>query len=209
MVGHAFAIQNQFGRLLDETFYKAELARRCSESGLAMAREVLICVGHGPFCKDYFLDLVLGGSTVTEGKCVEVLTRAHRGQALNYLLLAGTHHGSLVNFRPTRVQREFVSTQLDLDLRRAFTVSQDRWPADAEHKRLLDAATAFCADVGLGLDLPLYRQAFMTLANGRPQTPLPVPVWSAGRVVHEHPMYRVTEEVGVAAKRNHQGKSVR
>ena len=109
MLGHAFAVHNEYGRLLDESFYKSEVAHRCVRDGIAVKREVLIRVRHATFHKDYFIDMLLDGSTVIEGKAVEAIAPSHQGQALNYLLLAGTHHGSLVNFRPTRVQRDFVS----------------------------------------------------------------------------------------------------
>jgi GxxExxY protein len=198
MLGQAFQIHNEYGRLLDEEFYKTELARRCSQVGLAVAREVLIRVRHGHFSQDYFIDLLLDGSTIIEGKCAQAITPAHRGQTLNYLLLAGTHHGSLVNFRPFKVKREFVSTQLTHDLRRRFTVSRHHWPDDAAHQRLLDVACAFCADVGLGLDLTLYRQAFTTLMGGPSLEPQPVAIFSGERVVHEQAMYLVTDDVGLA-----------
>jgi GxxExxY protein len=198
MLGHAFGIHNEYGRLLDEKFYKAELARRCSGVGLAVAREVLIRVRHGQFSKDYFIDLLLDGSTIIEGKCAQTITPAHRGQTLNYLLLSGTHHGSLVNFRPFRVKREFVSTQLTHDIRQRFTLNRHHWPDDAAHQKLLDVAGAFCADVGLGLDLTLYRQAFTTLMGGPSLEPQPVAIFGGERVVHEQAMYMVTADVGLA-----------
>ncbi len=197
MLGHSFAIHNEFGRLLDEKFYKAELAYRCSQVGLQANREVMIRVRHAHFTKDYFIDLLLADSTIVEGKCVEMLSPSHRGQALNYLLLAGTHHGSLVNFRPLKVKREFVSNQLSHDLRRRFATSHYHWPDDATHQQLMDVAIAFCADIGLGLDLPLYRQAFLTLLGGPFVLPQRVPISSGERVVHEHEMFLVTEDVGL------------
>lgn len=198
MLRHAFDIHNEYGRLLEEQFYKAELARRCVQAGMPVVREVLIRVWHGPFTKDYFIDLLLDGSTITEGKCVQTFTPAHRGQTLNYLLLSGTHHGSLVNFRPFKVKREFVSTRLTHDIRRCFTVSRHQWPDDAAHRRLLDIASTFCADVGLGLDLTLYRQAFTSLMGGPSVEPQPVAILCGERVLHEHAMYLVTDDVGLA-----------
>jgi hypothetical protein len=46
MLGHAFAVHNEYGRLRDEAFYKAELAHRCLREGLTVSREVLIRVRH-------------------------------------------------------------------------------------------------------------------------------------------------------------------
>ncbi|MDA0224980.1 MAG: hypothetical protein O2975_02585 [Proteobacteria bacterium] len=73
MLGHAFAIHNQYGWLLDEKIYKVEPAHRCMAAGVAAVREVLIRVCHGAFSKDYFIDLLLEGSTVTEGKCAQAI----------------------------------------------------------------------------------------------------------------------------------------
>src|SRR5438128_1217634 len=83
--GHAIDIHNQFGRLLDEAVYKSELAQRCSQSGLLTAREVVIRVHHGVFSKDFFIDLLIGSSTVIEAKTVAELTDGHRAQGINYL----------------------------------------------------------------------------------------------------------------------------
>lgn len=198
MLGHAFAIHNEYGRLLDESLYKTELAHRCLTSGLAVAREVLIRVRHGVFSKDYFIDLLLDDSTITEGKCAQSLLQSHRGQALTYLLMAGVHHGSLVNFRPLKVQREFVSTQLTLELRRRFELSAHSWPDDSEHRRLREIAVAFCSDVGLGLDVTLYRQAFTTLMGGHSVLPQTVPILAGPRIIGQHSLHLVRESVGLA-----------
>jgi GxxExxY protein len=83
MLGHAFAVHNEYGRLRDEAFYKAELAHRCLREGLTVSREVLIRVRHAHFRKDYLIDMLLDGSTVIEGKAVEAIAPSHHGQALN------------------------------------------------------------------------------------------------------------------------------
>ncbi len=41
-----------------------------------------------------------------------MLTPRHRGQLLNYLILADAAHGKLINFRTDRVQHEFVNNNL-------------------------------------------------------------------------------------------------
>ena len=196
MLGHAFAIHNEFGRLLDETIYKTELAERCLKHGFDVNREVLIRVRHRGFTKDYFIDLLLCGSTIVEAKTAKVLTEAHHGQGINYLLLSGTHHGSLVNFRPVRVQREFLSTQLTYAIRTQFEIETIAWPRDDEHTLLRDVATAFCTDVGIGLDIALYREAFASLLGikGRDL----VSIVSGGRKLGHHEMYLLNPNVGLA-----------
>ena len=196
MLGHAFDIHNDFGRLLDESIYKAELASRCIKSGFDARREVLIRVRHQAFAKDYFIDLLLDDSTITEAKTSKTLTEAHRGQGINYLLLAGTHHGSLVNFRPSSLGREFLSTHLTHAIRRRFEVHDRNWPSDDDHARLREVAAAFCADVGIGLDLPLYREAFAFLLGiNNPQL---VPIISGDRRLGHHEMYLLNQDTGLA-----------
>jgi GxxExxY protein len=165
MMAHAFAIHNRYGRLLKESMYQQELAVRCAKDGLEALREVLIRVRHGIFVKDYHLDLLLNGSTIVEAKVVNDLIAAHHGQGINYLLLAGVHHGSLVNFRPPRVDRRFLSTGLTLEIRQRFESMISRWPACPDHENVRTCLERFAADVGLGLDLPLYREAIETMAG--------------------------------------------
>ena len=196
MMRYAFDIHNQFGRLLDESIYKTELTDRCTAHGFTVQREILIRVRHQIFVKDYFLDLLLCGSTIIEAKTVQVLTEANRGQGLNYLLLAGTHHGSLVNFRPASVKREFLSTQLTLQKRRQFTTTETHWPADDNHARLRDQTISLAADAGLGLDVQLYREGIAALI-GQANRRL-VPVLSGSKTIGNHEMYLLREDTGLA-----------
>ncbi len=194
----AFEIHNEYGRLLDEEFYKTELKKRCSQIGLQVTREQLIRVRHGQFTKDYFIDLLFENSVIVECKCAQSITSAHRGQTLNYLLLTEAHHGSLVNFRPFKVKREFVSSNLTHELRRKFQVNGVSMDAGPAFQRFMEVAIAFCSDVGLGLDLQLYRQAFMAI-NGSPfLEPKSVPIFSDDQVVYEHSMNLLTQEIGLA-----------
>jgi GxxExxY protein len=195
MLGHAFAIHNQFGRLLDESIYKLELAARCEADGMTAQREVGLRVAHGGFVKDYFIDLLLCGSTIVEAKTTKELIAAHHGQGINYLLLAGTHHGSLVNFRPSRVEARFLSTRLSHDLRRRYEISADSWPSDNTHRWLRECLHAFCSDVGLGLDLPLYREALACLAPCPQQL---VPIVSGSKKIGHHEMLMASPNTALA-----------
>ena len=198
MVGHAFAIHNQYGRMLDEKIYKSELAYRCAQDGLTAEREVLIRMRHGSFVKDYFIDLLLAGSTVAEAKCAAAIAPAHRAQALNYVLLAGTHHGSLVNFRPLKVQSEFVSTTLTPADRQRFSVVAHNWPDDTEHQKLREIVVSLCTDVGLGLEVALYREAVMMLVGGQSVLPQPIRIMAGSRQLGEHTMHLLRDSVGLA-----------
>ena len=195
MLGHAFDIHNQFGRLLDEFAYKKELADRCSGDDMPARREVGIVVRHKNFSKEYFIDLLLCDSTIVEAKTAKETLAAHRGQGINYLLLAGTSHGSLVNFRPSRVVRHFLSTRLRHDIRRTFETTVSNWPSDEAHASLKETVVELGRDIGLGLDLPLYRDAIAHLM----QIPRSlVPLKHEGSLVGHHEMSLLREDIGIA-----------
>jgi GxxExxY protein len=195
MLGHAFAIHNQFGRLLDEVIYKTEMADRCLRDGMQVQREVRIWVSHREFMKDYFIDLLLCNSTIIEVKTAKETLKAHHGQGINYLLLAGTHHGSLVNFRPSRVVRRFLSTQLKHETRRQFDTAEVSWPVGDDHARLRDCVVELCRDIGLGLDLPLYREAIAFLTGSTRNL---IPLMQSASIIGHHEMPLLRADVGLA-----------
>ncbi len=195
MMAHAFDIQNEFGRLLDELIYKKALAERCISDGMPARREVGIRVEHQSFAKEYFIDLLLCDSTIIEAKTARETLAAHRGQGINYLLLAGTKHGSLVNFRPPRVVRHFLSTRLTHDIRRAFETTESNWPLNEAFMNLRDGVIELGRDIGLGLDLPLYREAISHLMQCPRHL---VPLKSGSSMVGHHEMTLLTPDVGLA-----------
>jgi GxxExxY protein len=189
------AVHNQFGRLLDEFIYKKELAGRCSKDGMPAQREVRIRVTHRDFVKDYFIDMLLCGSTIIKAKTAKETLAAHQGQGINYLLLAGTHHGSLVNFRLPSMKRYFLSTRLTHDLRPQFKTIEAGWPKDDDHARLRDCVMELVRDIGLGLDLLLYREAIAHLTNSTREL---VPLKSDSSNLGHHEMTVLKEDVGIA-----------
>ena len=57
ILGIAFDVHNEFGRLLDESIYKRAIALRCAAAGILPARqEVQITVRFEGFEKQYFMD---------------------------------------------------------------------------------------------------------------------------------------------------------
>lgn len=195
MVGHSMAIHNQFGRLLDEHIYKKELAERCSKDGMPAQREVRIRVTHRDFVKDYFIDMLLCGSTIIEAKTTKETLAVHKGQGINYLLLAGTHHGSLVNFRLPRMKRYFLSTRLTHELRRQFNTIEAGWPKDEDHERLRSSVMSFVKDIGISLDLPLYREAIAHLTGCSRQL---VQLKNGSSSLGHHEMTLLNDEVAIA-----------
>ena len=176
IMGIVFDVHNEFGRLLDEEFYKAEIAARCADLDILPAeREVRILVTHQDFMKDYLMDLLFCHGFMLEAKAAaDRLVASPRAQALNYLLLAGLKHGRLVNFRTERVQHEFVSTTLTPEERRRFRVADGEWvEVNAESRLLRKIMVELLEDWGAFLEANLYREALVHFMGG------PVSVWQA------------------------------
>jgi GxxExxY protein len=195
-----FDIHNEFGRLLDEDLYKREIAARCAGIGILPAeREVQIRVTHQSFIKDYFMDLLFCHGFMLEGKAAERLVATHRGQSLNYLLLAGLKHGCLVNFRTDRVQHEFISTTLTLEERRRFRVEESDWvELNAESRQLKLKAIELLEDGGAFLDVNLYREALVHFAGGPLKVCQAVEVFSGPRQLGAQNLNLLNEHTGFA-----------
>jgi GxxExxY protein len=195
VTGGAFSVHNSIGRFFDEQIYQGELAEKCSSMGLATRLELPITVSHKEFSKTYYVDFVVENSVPYELKAVEALTGAHHNQLLNYLLLLGWRHGKLLNFRPPSLESRFVSTTLNHAERMPLAVHEREWietcPEDELLKsRLLD----LLRDIGLFLDVSLYREASLKLMEKDSLGLQAVEIHSSGRVLGFHRMCLLNHE---------------
>lgn len=179
----AFALHNTLGRLCDERIYQDELALRCGKAGIAGQREVELLACHQTFEKSYYLDLLLESGAVYELKTVESLASRHQNQLINYFLLTGTHHGKLINFRPTSVESRFVSTRLNHDDRTRFRIFDSEWHQCNDTERLESTLISLLEDWGTFLDIHLYREALLHLLDGPNTGLLPIAIQVQGRTV--------------------------
>lgn len=207
IMGVVFEVHNEFGKLLDEELYKCEIAARCVALGLEPAeREVRIRVSHQSFVKDYFMDLLFCHGFMLEAKVAERLVAAHRGQSLNYLLLAGLKHGRLVNLRTERVQHEFVSTTLTPEERHRFSVVEGDWmEMNAESRRLKAKTIELLEDWGAFLDVNLYREALVHFLGGPGSVCQAVEVFSGPRRVGTQNLNLLNEDTGFAVTTKQEG----
>mgnify|MGYP006283604019 CR=1 FL=1 len=167
VTGFAFDIHNQLGRFFPEHVYQNELARRCTNAGLEVSKEVSISVAYGNFRKHYMIDLLVERGGLYELKTAVELNGNHKRQAINYLLLLGLHHGKVLNFRPFSVQGNLVSTQLTTEIRRDYTLCCDGWDGDNETDVwLLDLLCDLFDEWGLFLEVDLYKQALLHFSAG-------------------------------------------
>lgn len=174
----AFNIHAELGRLFDEKIYQRALAARLPGALTGVPIEVAF----DGFSRTYCLDLLVGDGAMFELKAVEALAPRHRGQLLNYLLLADAAHGKLMNFRTERVEHEFVNSSLHRAERMRFTVDDRRWE-DVDDGCLKERMIALMRDWGAGLDIALY-EAAASYFCGRAEMPFDeVEIWMPDRSI--------------------------
>ena len=199
IIGITFDIHNEFGRLLDEDIYKEVLLRRAQAAGVLGRREVEIVVSHRDFAKSYYMDLLFANGLMVEGKTAASLTPSHNAQALHYLLLTEMRHGLLLNFRPARVEKRFVSTTLNLAERRRYSVDETEWNAiDEASERLRIVLLELLDDWELFLQTSLYREAIIHFFGGEEQALKRVPIYDGADVVGSHELFLLCEDTALA-----------
>ena len=194
--GCAFDIHNEMGRYLDERLYQTELAARLNDRTLAVVREMKITLALDGFTRDYYVDILVNGGVIVETKCDEALAPAHRAQVLNYLYLCGLRHGTLLNFRPERVQHEFVSTGLTPESRRQVSWNLDGWkPLSAGCETLRDILQRALLDWGSGLDPVLYRDAVTHFLGGESKVVREVEVVTTHGVIGTQKVHNLADDI--------------
>lgn len=184
VMNHAFAVQNELGRLYDEKVYQAELLRRCASTGLEVVSEGEIVVSLGSFSKSYYLDALINHGSICELKAVASLTGQYESQALNYLLLADLQFGKLINFSSPSVQYRFVTTTLNSADRMNYNVDETLWISTGSSCKLIrDILYRVLAEWGVFLDINLYRDAILYLLGGKDSLYRSVDVVVGGQAV--------------------------
>jgi GxxExxY protein len=155
VVGTLFEIHADFGRLFDEGIYQEELVQRLPEA----RKEVRLTASFDTFTTTYFIDLLMDG-TIFELKTAEAIVPRHRAQLLNYLLLTDSAHGKIVKMRPSKIQHEFFNSSLHRADRVTFSIEENDW-REYGTMDLKVWLTELLHDLGVGLDLNLYRDAVL------------------------------------------------
>lgn len=198
VVEHALAIHNEFGRFFEEGVYQNELIRRLGQKA---SKEIWIYACQCEFQKAYRVDLLVDHGAPFELKAVDKLCDLHRSQLINYLMLTGLHHGKLINFRPNRVEHEFVNNHVTLAQRQAVRINLDRWSASTDDERRFQSLlVALLHDWGSCLDLELYVDGLTHFFGGLETVVRDVDVRSHGivlgtqklRLVNERTAFKLT-----------------
>ena len=193
--GVAFQIHNELGRFLDEEVYKGERAYRLASLGYQADREVRFSLLHESYRRDYAADLVINGSVVVEAKTADKTVPAHQAQGVNYLHLSGTQHGTLLNFRPRRVDHSFLSTKLDGQMRKRMDFAKDGWRQVTDvcghlHQHLHN----LLSDWGGFLETAAYREALFHLVGIQEQ---PVTLFAGNREIGTHKFHLLDPQTAV------------
>ena len=167
VMGHAYASQNELGRLCDECAYEADLKARLLADGFrSVQTQVPVTVTHRDFSKTYRLDLITDDA-LYELKTDAALVGEHETQLFNYLFLLGIQRGKLLNFRPLKVQGKIIATSLTHAERRRCATTTEHWndltPAcGVLRQTMLD----LLQDWGAFLSAGLYQEALIYLLGG-------------------------------------------
>ncbi len=96
----AFIIHRELGPGLLETVYEVILAKKLTDMGLAVERQVPVPIRFEGiiFDEGFRADLIVERKVIIELKSVERLALVHSKQLLTYLRLSGCRLGLLINF---------------------------------------------------------------------------------------------------------------
>lgn len=195
---HAFDIQNEMGRLFDETIYQNELAFRCRVHGLEVLTAGVISIEYRDFRKLYFLDMLANNGGIYELKATTALNNNNDLQLINYLLLAGLHHGKLINFGAPSVEYRFISTSINPSDRKKFSTDTLRWDgSDVESLLLQETLHDLLEDWGMFLSVELYTEALTHFLGGYQKAHCPVEVSVDGRVLGRQKITLLRHDIGL------------
>jgi len=105
----AFLIHRTLGPGLLETVYEVILAKKLSEMGLAVDRQVPVPIRFEgiTFDEGFRADLIVSQKVIVELKSVERLKPVHSKQLLTYLRLTDMRLGILINFGESLLKNGF------------------------------------------------------------------------------------------------------
>jgi hypothetical protein len=135
---------------------------------------------------------------VYELKATAALNNNNDLQIINYLLLAGLHHGKLVNFGPASVEYRFISTSLTPEERKnVFLDIRRRDGSDEECSRLQKLLHDLLKDWGMFLSIELYSEALIHFLGGHQKAICPVEISADGRVLGRQKITLLRQDTGL------------
>ncbi|KAA1260840.1 hypothetical protein LF1_33820 [Rubripirellula obstinata] len=164
VVGHAFSLHQELGRVFDESPIRSTLSHII---GQRAKEEVCVRLMHRNFEKRYYIDLLVDSGCPFELKTVSELVERHRLQLIQYLMLTDLRHGKLINFGSESLQHEFVNCHESTEHRRRFRLDSKRWTTNNPvADRFQETIVELLRDWGTGLDHGLYTEAVTHFLGG-------------------------------------------
>lgn len=163
VMGLAYKIHQELGRLFDEHVYAAALAEQLDKIGIEARREEVINLTHKDFEKTYRIDLLVGSSIPYELKAVDRFHPSHDAQVLQYLFLTNVQHGKLLNFGSRSVEGRFIDSQISTKQRKTFKIAASKNDFDHHTEQIIATLEPLLEDWGAYLTMELYREALTAL----------------------------------------------
>ncbi len=106
--GAIFAVYNELGPGLLESYYERALRYELEGRGLTVETQVAIKASYkgNPMEIGYRIDILVNNEVLIEVKSVEELHDVHKKQLLTYLKLTSKKVGMLVNFNVARMENK-------------------------------------------------------------------------------------------------------
>lgn len=181
VMGHAFASQNELGRLCEEGVYQRDLQARLLADGFRDVQiEVPVTLSHDDFTKTLSIDLI-ADNLIYELKTVLALTGDHDAQLFTYLFLLESNRGKLLNFRPAKVEGLLRATGISHADRRRLQIDSANWQdITSGCAKLRGTMLELLADWGGYLEFEHYQDALLHFLGGESQVAQRLPLHRAG-----------------------------
>lgn len=111
VIGCCYKVHNELGAGFLEKVYQNALAIELKDADIRFVQECPLNVLYrGSVVGEYFPDFIVDGKVIVELKAIEMLSKPHEVQLVNYLKATGLKIGLLINFgRSVVVKRRILS----------------------------------------------------------------------------------------------------
>lgn len=111
VIGCCYKVHNELGAGFLEKVYQNALAIEFKDAGIRFVQECPLNVLYrDSVVGEYFSDFIVDGKVIVELKAIEMLSKPHEVQLVNYLKATGLKIGLLINFgRSVVVKRRILS----------------------------------------------------------------------------------------------------
>ncbi len=193
----AFAIHNELGNGNNEIMYKRALGNELFQDDITVSLELPVELIFGDFRKTLYLDMVVDDRVVYELKAAKQLTSSHENQLMNYLILAQSNRGKVINFGSAVVESRFVKSVISSSDRKIFEFIFD----ERVDKKFCKLVEELVSDWGTGLAIGWYEEALVHCLGGFSNVMRDIPMQLKGQPIgsQRFPMAREKTAIQITA----------